>query len=61
MTKNFLLKAWQVFFVGIVSFGFVAQTSAQPDFGGLWLPANFDPNAPRLQPGSNGLPFNEAA
>ena len=60
MTKKFLMKVCLVSFVGITSFGFVSQVSAQPDFGGLWFPASFDPNAPRLQPGSRELPFNEA-
>ena len=34
---------------------------AQPDFGGLWFPAGFDPNAPRLAPGTREMPFNDTA
>ena len=34
---------------------------AQPDFSGLWFPASFDPNAPRLQPGSSELPYTAVA
>jgi len=37
------------------------MVSAQPDFSGLWFPASFDPNAPRLAPGTRELPFTEAA
>jgi hypothetical protein len=35
--------------------------SAQPDFNGLWFPAGFDANAPRLQPGTREMPFNATA
>jgi hypothetical protein len=38
-----------------------APINAQVDLSGLWFPASFDPNAPRLQPGTGELPFNEAA
>jgi hypothetical protein len=38
-----------------------APINAQVDFSGLWFPASFDPNAPRLQPGTGELPFNESA
>jgi hypothetical protein len=61
MTKKSLLNACLVTLLGITSLGFVSQASAQPDFNGLWFPASFDPNAPRLQPGSRELPFNETA
>lgn len=35
--------------------------SAQADFSGLWFPASFDSNAPRLQPGTREMPFNATA
>jgi hypothetical protein len=35
--------------------------SAQPDFSGLWFPAGFDPEAPRLAPGQREMPWNETA
>jgi len=34
---------------------------AQPDFSGLWFPAGFDRNAPRLEGATRELPFNETA
>lgn len=38
-----------------------APVYAQPDFSGLWYPASFDRNAPRLEPGTRELPFNATA
>jgi hypothetical protein len=34
---------------------------AQPDFSGLWFPSFRDANAPKLEPATVGMPFNEAA
>lgn len=34
---------------------------AQPDFNGLWFPAGFDRDAPRLEPGHRDMPWNEQA
>lgn len=46
-----------------LTFLYLLSTSAlaQVDFSGLWFPASFDPNAPRLQPGTRELPFNDTA
>ncbi len=44
--------------------GFLMSSSAvmaQLDLNGLWFPAGFDRNAPRLEPGTRELPFNESA
>ena len=50
----------------LISTGFLFALSSSalaqvPDFSGIWFPSRFDANAPRLQPGSDALPFNDTA
>ena len=50
----------KLFFAGGMLLG-TTLAFAQPDFNGLWFPAGFDRDAPRLEPGHRDMPWNEQA
>jgi hypothetical protein len=50
----------KLFLVGGMLLG-TTLAFAQPDFNGLWFPAGFDRDAPRLEPGHRDMPWNEQA
>ena len=50
----------KLFLVGGMLLG-TTLAFAQPDFNGLWFPAGFDRDAPRLELGHRDMPWNEQA